>query len=252
MTDSTTTSIGGFTVGDHVRLRDDAEPRAGGRIHGVRFADGVLDQAGIRGYADETAAPDSQPEPASDVPHGLAGLRKLAKDIYGRNSLWCAIRSENDDEWGVSDDNHGSLAGTLSRLADEIGAEQAAGRGGISMPEGCSWPTYADGTPVSIGDRYVNISGDVRTVECVTVAIGASALCSHDLDDDVYEPGEHVSRYGTVDTWDNLREDAVMDTRAYCEARGVAADDADGDWRWRYAMNRDLIERAERLARGGE
>ena len=189
---------------------------------------------------------------AADVPHGLAGLRKLAKDIYGRSSLWCAIRSENDDEWGVSNDNHGSLAGTLSRLADEIGAEQAAGRGGISMPEGCSWPTYADGTPVSIGDRYVNISGDVRTVECVTVAIGASALCSHDLDDDIYEPGEHVSRYGTVDTWDNLREDAVMDTRAYCEARGVAADNADGDWRWRYAMNRDLIERAERLARGGE
>lgn len=117
---------------------------------------------------------------------------------------------------------------------------------------GLAWPRYEDDEPVSIGDRYVNISGDVRTVEYVTVEVGASALCSHDLDDDVYEPGEHVRRPASADTWGQLREDAMMDPREYCEDRGVDADDADGDWRWRDAMNRDLIDRAERLAKGGE
>ena len=33
-----------FEVGDHVRLRDDADPRAYGRVNGVRFTDGVIDR----------------------------------------------------------------------------------------------------------------------------------------------------------------------------------------------------------------
>jgi len=120
------------------------------------------------------------------------------------------------------------------------------------LPEGCSWPTYEDGAPVSIGDRYVSISGDVRTIDYVTVAIGASALCSHDLNDDVYEPGEHVRRYATVDTWDQLREDATLPPASYCDRHDVNLDQGWEPSDAAQAMALDLIDRAERLARGGE
>ena len=340
MTDSTTTSVGGFTVGDHVRLREDADPRAYGRIRGVRFADGVIDRLdgswstgesirvrdGVRDdgprdgdwywYApDELELVDGEVGPMTVASHVdaleeeldqatcralLEAYDALPHDADGkvlrvgdRVMLAPGVEGDCDAHYGmragdvlrVSDTHHTTfypIKLTDGRLecyvrpeelvhapADEDApdafeqdapeeqpeptADVPHGLAGLrKLPEGCHWPTYADGTPVEIGDRYVSSSGDVRTVEYVAVAIGASALCAQDLDDDLYEPGECVRRPAPADTWDQLREDATLPPASYCDRHDVNLDDGWEPSDAVQAMALDLIERAERLARGDE
>lgn len=173
--------------------------------------------------------------------HGELG--KYHEDIND----WCADHAESNRPPIETGCRTGDFFGDL---LSELEASAAFSE--PRLPEGVAWPIYEDGAPVSIGDRYVNISGDVRTVEWVTVAIGASALCSHGLDDDVYEPGEHVRRPAPADTWGQLRDDATLPPASYCDRHDVNLDQGWEPSDAAQAMALDLIDRAERLAKGGE
>lgn len=72
-------------------------------------------------------------------------------------------------------------------------------------------------------------------------------------DDDSTMDEGYPMVFGIFSTFDKACAYAGSDGFERVTSDGCAtADDADGDWMWRYAMNRDLIERAERLAKGGE
>lgn len=146
--------------------------------------------------------------------------------------------------------------------AAELDALKAAGR---VMPEGLSWPRYADGEPVRVGDvlRTRGRSRHLFRVVGVAPGDGGMAVVCEDMDEGgelCYMDPDLLARE-RPDSWEKLREDALKTVYAYWGCEGMPCNLCPakiGDERpcdhygtgtsCTDAIRLDLVARAERLA----
>lgn len=133
------------------------------------------------------------------------------------------------------------------------------------MPEGVSWPMYADGEPVRFGDvmRGTGRSQHVFRVVGVAPGNGRMTVVCEDVDEDceLCYTDPRLLAHERPDSWERLREDALKTFYAYwgcdgmpctlcpakigderpCDHYGTGTSCTD-------AIHLDLVARAERLA----
>ena len=172
-----------------------------------------------------------------DLPRGLEGLRKLARDVYC--DLWGVLFKDSESGWDVDADSKGSLGDTLSRLSDEIEAERPATtdaeRRVLDM-----WPRYEDGEPVMVKDYALNDKDERFKVYRIQLTDGRWMLNDNPVLGH-YKNGTSKTRVKRPepDSWERLEDDA----------REFARDNQlphDADQMERDAL--DLVRRAKALA----
>ena len=124
---------------------------------------------------------------------GLAGLRKLARDVRDKVSIWQVVGYEAEEDWCPDERGGCNLRDTLGRLADEIESERPA----LTDAE-CRvldmWPRFEDGEPVIPGDEFINRCQRRKTVKSVDVRDGSTMLHTEDRNWIWYYGSERVKR----------------------------------------------------------
>lgn len=124
---------------------------------------------------------------------GLAGLRKLARDVMVDVLFWQVVGFDAEEDWCPDERGACSLRDTLSRLADEIEAERPAltdaERRVLDM-----WPRFDDGEPAMPGDESIEYALRCRTVKSVDVHDGFTMLRFGDSGWIRYYDDERVKR----------------------------------------------------------
>lgn len=179
---------------------------------------------------------------------------------------WKAEADELDALCRVLNAESADEAATAARaLAEEHYELKELREAGRVMPEGLSWPRYADGEPVRAGDemRGTGRSRHLFRVVGVAPGDGRTAVVCEDMDEGgelCYVDPDMLTRE-RPDSWGRLREDALKTFYAYwgcegmlctlcpakigderpCDHYGTGTSCTD-------AIRLDLVARAERLA----
>lgn len=184
---------------------------------------------------------------------------------------WKAKADAMDETCRVLGVDSYNLAADAARpLVDEHYELKELREAGRVMPEGVSWPMYADGEPVRVGDEMRGTWRSRHLFRVVEVAPGdgGMAVVCEDMDEGgelCYVDPDLLARE-RPDSWGRLREDAVKSMEDYwgcadyyCEecpskvGGKTPAGRYGADW-CNDAMQLDIVARAERLAgvRGDE
>lgn len=181
----------------------------------------------------------------------MAGLREKSA---GLDALCRVLNAESADE----------AVAVARSLVDEHCELKELREAGRVMPEGVSWPMYADGEPVRFGDvmRGTGRSQHVFRVVGVAPGNGRMTVVCEDVDEDceLCYTDPRLLAHERPDSWGRLREDVRKDYTAYWGCIGFCCDKCpalvDGKKpSERYdtagcntAEQLDLLVRAERLA----
>lgn len=138
----------------------------------------------------------------------------------------------------------GTIATECSMLADALGVERECGASEEAceacasrmaeaivsqmMPEGMSWPRFADGEPVRIGDAVESEFGTAFEVECVEVYGDHAKLYAPFSGFFRVEHGERVKRPEPEDTQELIDADARKSACEYFGWEGVPCSEKGG------------------------